>query len=113
MYEKKPILSKISNGSQYLAAIFGKLPSEFFLSFTFKKTWSPTLNSLCVFPFSSNLFLRVLCNLQIQFYFHHMFFHSLSNSGQMMDLSFGLSKLICVLHLLLYNASNVLIFKDA
>jgi hypothetical protein len=46
IYATGPILSRISNGPQYLGANFGKLPnfSELFLDFTFRKICSPTLN---------------------------------------------------------------------
>jgi hypothetical protein len=55
MYAIGPILSRISNGPQYLVAIFGKLPNlrELFLSFTFTNTYSPTLNYLCILLFST------------------------------------------------------------
>ena len=55
MYATCPILSRISNGSQTYAANFEKFPNlrELLLAFTFKNTWSPTLNSLWVLPLST------------------------------------------------------------
>jgi hypothetical protein len=48
MYAIGPILSRISKGPQYLAASFEQFPNfkELLLAFTFKNTWSPSLNSL-------------------------------------------------------------------
>jgi hypothetical protein len=48
MYAIHNIFSKISNGPQYLATNFGKLPnlSELLFAFNLKKTCSPTLKYL-------------------------------------------------------------------
>ena len=55
MYATGPILSRISNGPQNHASNLAQLPNfrELMLAFTFKNTWSPTLNYVGVLPLST------------------------------------------------------------
>jgi len=108
MYVTRQILYRISNGPQFLVAIFGQLPnfSELFLAFTFKKTCSPALNSLCGMPLFALLLYMSCTTFKFCFIFTICSSISLTNSGPMMALSTRLSQLTGVLHFLPYNVSN-------